>query len=228
MSAGERSTWAKLKAVWREPYFGKVNRLVILYYKFKGMVLYRLVFKRFGAGSYIYKPLYISNPMFMTIGERVSIFGGIRLEVIQDNNKRIPDLSIGDNTNIEQNVHIVCHSRIRIGDNVSITGNCAVVDVTHPYVDVDNPLKVGARVQDDNSFVEIGDGTWIGYGSVVLPNVRIGRSVVIGANSVVVGDVPDFSVVAGSPAKLIKRFDPITGIWVKISSDTIGETDRRE
>jgi acetyltransferase-like isoleucine patch superfamily enzyme len=226
MSAAEKSTWAKLKAIWREPFFGKLNRLGILYYKFKGVVLYRLFFKRFGAGSYICKPLYISNPMFITIGERVSIFGGVRLEVIQDNKKRIPDLSIGDNTNIEQNVHIVCHNRIRIGDNVSITGNCAVVDVIHPYADVGNPLKIGARIQDDNSFVEIGDGTWIGYGSVVLPNVRIGRSVVIGANSVVVRDIPDYSVVAGSPAKLIKRFDSITGAWIKVSPDLIGETDQ--
>ena len=217
-----------LKRFWRAPLLNKLHILSIIYHKLKGIFLYRLFFKRFGAGSYIYKPLYISNPMFITIGERVSIFGGVRLEVIQDNEKKIPDLSIGDNTNIEQNVHIVCHSRIRIGDDVSITGNCAIVDVTHPYTDVGNPVKVGARIQDDDSFVEIGDGTWIGYGSVILPNVRIGRSAVIGANSVVVHDIPDYSVVAGSPAKLIKRFNPKTDAWDKISPDPVGRPTKLE
>lgn len=219
--SGEKSTWAKLRTVWDEPCFNNLNQLSTLYCKFKGLLLYRLVFKSFGKGSYIHRPLYISNPMFIAIGERVSIMGGVRLEVIQDNKKRIPELSIGSNTNIEQNVHIVCHSRIRIGDNVSITGNCAIVDVTHPYSEVGNPVKIGARIQDDDSFVEIGDGTWIGYGSVILPNVRIGKYVVIGANSVVVRDVPDHTIVAGTPAREIKRFDPVAGAWIKVNPDLI-------
>jgi acetyltransferase-like isoleucine patch superfamily enzyme len=216
----EKSIWEKLKTAWHEPYFDKINRFSVLYCKLKGIFLYRFVFKGFGKGSYIHKPLYISNATFITIGERVSIMGGIRLEAIQDSKKRIPNLIIGNDTNIEQNVHIVCHSKIRIGNNVSITGNCAIVDVTHPYSDVGNPVKIGARIQDDDSFVEIGDGTWIGYGSVILPNVRIGKYVVVGANSVVVGDIPDYSVASGTPAKIIKRLDPITGTWVKVNMNS--------
>jgi acetyltransferase-like isoleucine patch superfamily enzyme len=216
----EKSIWGKLKNAWHEPYFNRVNRISLLYCKLKGILLYRFVFRGFGKGSYIHKPLYISNATFITIGERVSILGGIRLEVIQDNKKRTPELFIGNNTNIEQNVHIVCHSRIRIGNDVSITGNCAIVDVTHPYSDVSDPVKVGARIQDDDSFVEIGDGTWIGFGSVILPNVRIGRYVVVGANSVVVGDMPDYSVVAGAPARIIKQLDPVTGVWIKVNTNS--------
>jgi acetyltransferase-like isoleucine patch superfamily enzyme len=214
-----QSIWETLNTLWHEQHFNKINRLSTWYYKCKGMLLYRRVFKKFGRGSYIRKP------MFITIGDRVSISNGVRLEIIQGNPKRIPELCIGNNTNIEQNVHIVCHNSIRIGDNVSITGNCAIVDVTHPYSDVGDPVKIGARIQDDNSVVEIGDGTWIGYGSIILPNTRIGKYAVVGANSVVVSDVPDYSVVAGSPAKLIRRFDPLTATWVKIKPDLIGKID---
>jgi len=53
--------------------------------------------------------------------------------------------------------------------------------------------------------VRIGAGSWIGYGSVVLPGAHIGRHVVIGANSVVTGTIPDYSVAAGVPARVIKE-----------------------
>ena len=215
----------KFWSFWHEPFLNKINRLSTLFYKTKGRLLYRLVFEKFGKGSYIRKPQFISNPMFISIGNRVSIRDGIRLEVIQDNKARNPELFIGDNTNIEQNVHIVCHSRIRIGSNVSITGNCSIVDVTHPYSDVCNPIKIGARIENDDSYVEIGDGSFVGYGTVILPNVRIGTYVIVGANSVVSRDVPDYSVAAGAPARIIKRFDPKSGSWNKICSDTVGKID---
>jgi acetyltransferase-like isoleucine patch superfamily enzyme len=219
--------WIKLRVFLHEPFFTKLNRLSTLFYKLKCRLFYRLVFKEFGKGSYIRKPQLIANPMFISIGEKVSIRDGIRLEVIQDNKKRIPELSVGSNTNIEQNVHIVCHSRIRIGSNVSITGNCSIVDVTHPYHDVSDPVKIGARIQNDNSYVEIGDGSFIGYGTVILPNVRIGMYAIVGANSVVLQDIPDYAVAAGAPARVIKRFDLSSGSWIKVSPDILGKIDDR-
>jgi len=220
-----KSSCGKLQSFWQEPFFNKLNRISTFLYKIKGTLFYRLVFENFGKGSYIRKPQFISNPMFISIGDRVSIRDGIRLEVIQDSKDRNPELFIGDDTNIEQNVHIVCHSRIRIGANVSITGNCSIVDVTHPYSDVCNPIKIGARIQNDDSYVEVGDGSFVGYGTVILPNVRIGMYAIIGANSVVSHDVPDYAVAAGAPARIIKRFDPKRGSWNKVCSDTVGKTD---
>jgi acetyltransferase-like isoleucine patch superfamily enzyme len=197
--------WNKLQRFWRAPFMNKLYYFSTFYYKVKAVVLYRIVFKRFGRGSYIRKPLLILNPGFVSIGERVSILDGVRLEVVFSSDHRIPNLEIGNDTNIEQNVHIVCHSRVQIGANVSITGNCAIVDVTHPFSDTRDPKKIGARIEDEDSFVEIGSGSFIGFGSVILPNVRIGRSVVIGANSVVTQDVPDYSVAAGVPAVILSR-----------------------
>jgi acetyltransferase-like isoleucine patch superfamily enzyme len=205
----------KLNHFWRSPFLNKLNHLSTLYYQAKGIAFYRLMFKGFGQGSYIRKPLLLSNPGFIRIGNRVSIRDGVRLEVVLSNNTRQPLLDIGDDTNIEQNVHIVCHSSIRIGSKVSITGHCSIVDVTHPYADVLDPAKIGDRICDHDSFVEIGDRSFIGFGSVILPNVKIGTQAVIGANSVVTTDIPDYSVAAGSPAVVLKRFDWDSRSWVR-------------
>lgn len=57
----------------------------------------------------------------------------------------------------------------------------------------------------------VGNDVWFGYGSTVLPGVRIGHGAVIGAGSVVVGDVPDYGIVGGNPAQLIRtRYDDVT------------------
>lgn len=200
------------------PFLNKLHSASTFYYKVKGRLLYRLQFYEFGKGSYIRRPLLILNPKQIRIGSRVSIREGIRLEVVRSSQHRTPHLSIGDETNIEQNVHIVCHSRIRIGSKVSVTGHCSIVDVTHPYENVNERIKVGARIKDEDSFVEIGEGSFIGFGSVILPNVRIGNHVVIGANSVVASDIPDYSVAAGAPAVVIKRYDWEKQAWVRTES----------
>jgi acetyltransferase-like isoleucine patch superfamily enzyme len=74
--------------------------------------------------------------------------------------------------------------------------------------------------------VRIGDGSWLGFGSVVLPGADIGRHVVIGANSVVTGTIPDYSVAVGAPAKVIRRHLPDRG-WVNVDDRSNGEVSRR-
>lgn len=209
--------WERLKRFWHAPLLNKLHGLSTYCYKLKGVLLYRCLFKEFGKGSYIRRPLLILNPAYISVGDRVCIRDGIRLEVVRSSHRRVPSLSIGNDTNIEQNVHIVCHCRIQIGSRVSITGNTSIVDVNHSYQDVHEPTKIGARIEDKDSFVEIGEGSFIGYGSVILPNVRIGAHAVIGANSVVVTDVPDYSIAAGAPAIVLKRDDWEKGAWVRIA-----------
>ncbi|MFM2076567.1 MAG: hypothetical protein RJA49_457 [Actinomycetota bacterium] len=62
--------------------------------------------------------------------------------------------------------------------------------------------------------VSIGDGSWLGHGTVVLPGSKIGKHVTIGANSVVSGEIPDYSVAVGSPARVIRRYTAGEG-WVR-------------
>lgn len=156
-----------------------------------------------GRGSSVGKPLLLLGHENIRIGDHTSVRDGARIEAQPRFAHRTPQLRIGSQTNIEQNVHIMCQSRIDIGDRVSVTGNCAIVDVTHP-VDVAG-IKIGDEIVDENSYVEIQDDVFIGFGAVVLPNVTIGRGAVIGANSVVSTDIPPFSVAAGAPARVIRQ-----------------------
>jgi acetyltransferase-like isoleucine patch superfamily enzyme len=198
--------------------FSISNRLSHLYYRLKSAIVYRAFFGHFGKESVVRRPLLISNPQFIHIGDRVFIRDGVRLEVLRGSSDRIPVLKIGSGTNIEQNVHIVCQSRVEIGKEVSITGHCCIVDVTHECDDPSDSRHVASRIKDENSFVVIDDGSFLGFGAVVLPNVRIGKKCVIGALSVVVGDIPDYCVAAGSPARVIKRYDAETQTWVVLGS----------
>ncbi len=187
------------------PLYDKLNLIRMMYLRIKGVVLYRHIFGAFGDKSWIASPELIANPRYMRIGDSVSIRKGVRLECIEDMYGRTPTLRIGSNVNIEQDVHIVCHNRITIGNNVSITGRCAIVDVTHPYRGEDTE-KIGSRIADEDSFVEICDGAFLGIGTIILPNVRIGKGAVIGANSVVNRDVPDYAVAAGAPARVTRIY----------------------
>ncbi len=195
------------------PWINASNRLFHRYYQMKTFLVYRPIFRSIGMKTAIHKPLFISNPQYISLGERVLIREGVRMEMICSDLDIPPELSIGSNTNIEQNVHIVCHRNIIIGADVSITANCAITDVTHPYSDPSNPMKIGDRISKDNSYVEIGKGSFLGFGTVVLPNVRIGEYVIVGANSVVTKDIDSFCVAAGSPARILKRYDPVSKLW---------------
>jgi acetyltransferase-like isoleucine patch superfamily enzyme len=165
---------------------------------------YPAIFAEFGARSILAKPTLLVLPRHIHIGKGVVIRPGVRLEIVRDSTGRSPLLRIGNNTGIEQNVHIVCHHRVTIGDNVSITANCAIVDTTHPFDDIPSGIRVGSLITNDDAFVEIGDGTFLGFGSIVLPNVRIGKGCMIGAHSVVTRDIPDYSVAAGAPARILR------------------------
>lgn len=206
----------KLKKLKNVKFFELINYFFSLCAKMRTLFFYRFFFGGMGRSVSIYKPLLIAHPHRIFIGNSVIIRSGVRLEVVLTDMEKKPILTIGNNVNIEQNVHIICGSRVIIGDNVSITGGAAIVDVNHPYEDVDNDKKIGNRIQAENNYVEIGEGVFIGYGAIILPNVKIGRRAVIGAYSVVSRDVPEFSVVAGNPAKVIKKYCFENSKWKKI------------
>lgn len=113
-------------------------------------------------------------------------------------------ISIGDRCLIGEGSGIVAVSSISIGDDVFTGHNVYITDCNHGYEDVTIPpgLQIGQPRP-----VSIGQGAWLGHGSIVLPGARIGRNSVIGAGSVVTGTIPDFAVAVGNPARVIRRFD---------------------
>ena len=129
-----------------------------------------------------------------------------------------PKLSIGSDVNIEQNVHIVCGSSIEIQDRVTITGGCAIVDVEHPFEDIEDPVRIGMRLRMQGNRVVIGAGSFVGFNSIILPNVVIGCHSVIGSHSVVTRNVPDYCVAVGNPARVIRRYSLETQSWERCAS----------
>lgn len=182
-------------------------RLSVLSYKFayataklKTLLIYRWMFKSIGTGSVVWTPYLLLNSEDVYIGNNVKIRTGMRMEVLKRPDNRTASIEIGDDVNIEQNVHIICQNKIKIGARVSITGNCAIVDTTHPY----SEHKTGAGVIFNNDEVVIGDNVFVGFGTVILPGTEIGEGSYIGASSVVKGKFPSHSVIVGIPAKVIR------------------------
>jgi acetyltransferase-like isoleucine patch superfamily enzyme len=178
-----------------------LRRLYRIYRWLCGLIVYKPFFGSFGAWTVIEPPVLIANPEFIHIGRQVMIRRGVRLEAINAHSRK-PRIVIGDRCNIEQNVHIVGHSLIQIGSDVAITANCAIVDVTHPH-DTGSE-RIAAAIRDEDSYVRIGDGCFIGIGSTILPNVELGPHCFVGANSVVNRSFPGGSVIAGSPAVITR------------------------
>lgn len=177
---------------------------------------WRARLRKLGNRSVLFRPLMIVGARHIEIGERTSIREFARLEVISRAEVEwVPKLTIGSAVNIEQGVHIVCQCNVTIGDRVSITPYCCIVDTHHPYDSPDMPPKIGLRLPTDRSFVTIGEGTFIGAHSTILPNVTIGKGCIIGAGSVVTSDLPDYALVMGAPARIVKIFDPIGRTWTK-------------
>ena len=130
---------------------------------------------------------------------------------------RDPILTIGDRCIFGRGLSIVAHERIEIGDDTVAGHYVFITDQNHGYENLDLPI---GRQMWKNAPVRIGDSCWLGHGVIVLPGVTIGRHVVVAAGSVVTGDVPDYCVVAGSPARIIRRHVAGRG-W--LTTDAHGE-----
>jgi acetyltransferase-like isoleucine patch superfamily enzyme len=90
-----------------------------------------------------------------------------------------------------------------------------ISDANHGYVDRDEP--VGRQFAAPRP-VRVGSGSWLGHGALVLGGATIGDHVVVGAGAVVTGDLPDYSVAVGNPARVIRRY--VTGEgWVRVADE---------
>lgn len=163
-------------------------------------------FGAFGDRSVIcFPPSALLNERYVHIGSHTMIGPHVTLsagmapgqECVSD-----PVVSIGDRCLIGRGSGIVGHLRIDIGDDVWTGHHVYVTDQNHGYEDPTRPISLQTMPERP---VSIGAGSWLGHGTVVLPGASIGEHVVIGANSVVIGEIPSYTVAAGNPAKVIKQ-----------------------
>ena len=166
-------------------------------------------YKKLGFRSYISKPLRITGKKYISIGEKVQIrykcwFNALKL------NNQLPVLEIGDGCVIGDFSHIAAVKKVVISKNVLTAQNIFISDHYHGYEEINIPII--QQAVKFKSEVFIGEGTWLGENVCVI-GARIGRNCVIGANSVVTKDIPDYSVAVGFPAKVIKKYNSLTNKW---------------
>ena len=169
-------------------------------------------FARFGEGSLIafpwvtlYNEHYIEIGADTMIGPYCAVSAGMMpgQECVTS-----PVVRIGDRCLIGRGSGIVGHLAIDIGNDVWTGHHVYITDQNHGYEDVSRPISRQTQPEEP---VTIGEGSWLGTGTVVLPGSSIGKHVAVGANSVVTGALPDYCVAVGAPARVIRQYSRGSG-----------------
>ncbi len=124
-------------------------------------------------------------------------------------------LIIGDGTYIGRFCHIYATSKIEIGKKVLMADKVYISDNLHSYENIDLPVIEQPIKQTKQ--VKINDGAWLGE-NVCIIGASVGKNSVIGANSIVTKDIPDYCVAFGNPAVIIKRYNLEAKQWQKIDA----------
>ena len=187
-----------------------IKELAVWPLRFIKIVYYKFRLKNIGWNSQIISPLRIDGAKSIFVGDRVYVgykswLASIPLTGCKESKLILEDgCSIGHFNHIYATKSIVLHKNVLTADKVYISDNL------HGYENVEMPIMYQPIIQ--NGTVEIGEGTWLGENACVL-GVKIGKHCVIGANSVVTHDIPDYSVAVGVPARIVRRYNPSSQEW---------------
>ncbi|MFY9090187.1 acyltransferase [Arcobacter aquimarinus] len=175
-------------------------------------LIYKPFFGKFAFPSYIGKPIFIGNFKRIFIGKRVRIFPGARIEVIGNN----ASIVFEENISIGQNLHITSASQLLVGKNTTILESVMITNIDHDYQEIDKHILEQKHIISET---KIGENCFIGYGAVIQAGTILGKQCIVGANAVVRGHFPDYCVIVGVPARIVKRYDEKTGFWRKTTDN---------
>ena len=150
------------------------------------------------------------------IGDSVYIAAQTWLNIPEPALGAPPAIIVGNGCRIGRRCMISAKTRVQLGEDVLLGPSVLITDHSHEFSNPNMPIHMQGLTAGGSVYIE--KNCWLGHGSVVVGasgDVIIGQNSVIGANSVVTQSVPQFSVVVGSPARVIRHFDPASGNWVK-------------
>jgi acetyltransferase-like isoleucine patch superfamily enzyme len=164
----------------------------------------RRSFAAYGAGSNIIPPTRVDHPECIEIGAGVAILEHAWLAVEPRPGRPAPKLVIGDGCKLNRFVKIDCLGAVTLGEGVLVADRVYIADVDLlPAPGIDD----GRRLAAEPAPVTIGAKAFLGLGAIVTAGVTIGAGAYVSAGSVVVDDVPERTLVMGSPARTIRRWD---------------------
>ncbi len=182
----------------------------------KNLLLTKLFYKK---ARLIRFPFYIRGKKYIKWSKGFTTGYSCRLDAFPIDKSDIC-IEIGENCQINDNVHIGAVKSIKIGNNVLIASKVFISDHNHGYYGQDerhdSPLTTPKGRELSYKEVIIGDNVWIGEFVSVLHGVTIGNGCVIGSNSVVNKSIPPYSIAVGNPAKVIKVYNFEEKKWIKV------------
>lgn len=169
-------------------------------------------FGTFGEHTVVHPPLTVDRPECVAIGPRSYVLAGSWLAFPATG---APRLTIGTRTYLGRDLTVLCAQEVTIGDDVMASDRIYIADVEA------RPGPAGT-VLGPPAPVRIGDGVFLGTGATILPGVTVGARSLVAAGAVVDADVPENAVVAGNPARLVRRYDRATNAWVTAPAAAAG------
>ncbi|MDB4417782.1 acyltransferase [Akkermansiaceae bacterium] len=174
-------------------------------------VVYKLIFKKIGFPSYLGKPVCLYGARKISIGKKVRIYPLSRMEVHGTQS----EIVIKDNVSIAQGFHIISGGQLIIESGVLIAPGVFVNNMDNDYHEIDVPIFDQRQIVKET---HIGENCFIGIGACIQAGTTLGKQCIVGAGAVVKGIFPDFCVIVGNPAIIIKRFDIEAKKWGKTNS----------
>ncbi len=170
-----------------------------------------------GSKVAIRRPHRISNPQCISIGNRTTIGRGALIAPILKyaDVDYSPKIEIGEDVYIGPYLYMACVGRIVIGDGSVLSEDVFINDSNHG-LDPERGLIMQQELVHTGD-VRIGSNCFLGLRSAIMPGVILGDHCIVGINSVVTKSFPDYSMIAGVPAVLIKRYSPKERQWVRVS-----------
>lgn len=161
-------------------------------------------FAQMGDSVFEWKAQNICGERFIAIGDDNVFEPDLQLTAWYSDEVK-PTISIGNHCLLRKGCHITAINRVTIGNHLLTGSNVLITDNTHGNMDFHELQKppIERHVVSKGPVV-IGDNVWLGNNVCVMPGVKIGDGVVIGANSVVTHDIPDYCLAVGCPAKVVR------------------------
>lgn len=203
----------KLKRFMNLPLSRKVQFLSSTYHKLKTQTFYKMMFKSIGTKSIIKSPMFLT-PEYISIGNGCYIWNDARIEAITSyaNKNFNPHIILEDGVTIQQRCHITAADTLIVGKDTLISFDVSIQDTDHEYEDLTMPIGNQPLLVKKT---QIGENCFIGSGVKIQAGTILGKHCIVGTNAVVRGIFPDYCVIVGVPAKIVKRYDEKMKQWKK-------------